>query len=119
MRKWSARPPTLPGERMRLLIINPPHPSIGSRIPREQLPPLGLLSIGGPLIDDGHDVELIDAEFGPMPLEDIVCAATAARPDLILLGHSGSTSIHPIVVDLTRKLRAAIPDTRVVYGGVF
>jgi hypothetical protein len=28
---------------MRILLINPPHPSIGSRIPREQLPPLGLL----------------------------------------------------------------------------
>jgi hypothetical protein len=25
---------------MRILIINPPHPAIGSRIPREQLPPL-------------------------------------------------------------------------------
>ena len=89
---------------MRLLIINPPHPAIGSRIPREQLPPLGLLSIGGPLIDDGHDVALIDAEFGPMPFGDIVRAATAARPDVILLGHSGSTSAHPIVAELTRVL---------------
>ena len=104
---------------MRLLIINPPHPSIGSRIPREQLPPLGLLSIGGPLIDDGHDVALIDAEFGPMPFGDIVRAAMAAEPDVILLGHSGSTSAHPIVADLTRMLHIAIPAARVVYGGVF
>jgi hypothetical protein len=35
---------------MRMLLINPPHPSIGSRIPREQLPPLGLLSVGGPCV---------------------------------------------------------------------
>ena len=54
---------------MKLLIINPPHPSIGSRIPQEHLPPLGLLSLGGPLIDAGHEVKLLDAEFGPMPLE--------------------------------------------------
>src|SRR5580704_14757925 len=57
---------------MRILIINPPHPSIGSRIPREQLPPLGLLLIGGPLIDAGHEVRLIDGEFGPMPFDAIV-----------------------------------------------
>ncbi len=35
---------------MRILILNPPPPAIGSRIPREQLPPLGLLSVGGPLL---------------------------------------------------------------------
>ena len=74
---------------MRILIINPPHPSIGSRIPREQLPPLGLLCIGGPLIDDGHEVKLIDAEFGPMPFADIVREALAYKPDALLLGHSG------------------------------
>ena len=31
---------------MRLLLLNPPHPAIGSRIPVEHLPPLGLLSLG-------------------------------------------------------------------------
>jgi anaerobic magnesium-protoporphyrin IX monomethyl ester cyclase len=62
---------------MRILIINPPHPAIGSRIPKEQLPPLGLLSSGGPLIDDGHEVKLLDAEFGPMPFEEIVRQAVA------------------------------------------
>jgi hypothetical protein len=29
---------------MRLLLLNPPHPAIGSRIPAEHLPPLGLLA---------------------------------------------------------------------------
>jgi hypothetical protein len=41
---------------MRILLINIPHPAIGSRIPGEQLPPLGLLCVGGPLINDGHEV---------------------------------------------------------------
>ena len=50
---------------MRILIVNPQHPSIGSRIPDDHLPPLGLLSIGGPLIDDGHQVSLFDGESGP------------------------------------------------------
>src|SRR5258707_13323119 len=118
MRKWSARPPTLPGERMRLLIINPPHPSIGSRIPREQLPPLGLLSIGGPLIDDGHDVDLIDAEFGPVPVRDIVAQALAHDPDAVLFGHSGSTSGHPVIAEVAQQIAAARPAIHIVYGGV-
>lgn len=49
---------------MRILLLNPPHTAIGSRVPYEHLPPLGLLAIGGPLLDDGHDVELLDAELG-------------------------------------------------------
>ena len=59
---------TLPGRAadlgfMRILLLNVPHPSIGSRIPDDHLPPLGLLSIGGPLIDDGHEVRLLDADL--------------------------------------------------------
>ena len=44
---------------MRFVLINPPHTAIGSRVPDDHLPPLGLLSIGGPLIDAGHRVRLL------------------------------------------------------------
>ncbi|TIN70333.1 MAG: magnesium-protoporphyrin IX monomethyl ester cyclase, partial [Mesorhizobium sp.] len=54
---------------MKIVLINPPHTAIGSRVPDDHLPPLGLLAIGGPLIDAGHQVRLVDAEFGPMPLD--------------------------------------------------
>jgi anaerobic magnesium-protoporphyrin IX monomethyl ester cyclase len=37
----------------RILIVNPPHWAVGSRLAGEHLPPLGLLSIAGPLIDAG------------------------------------------------------------------
>jgi anaerobic magnesium-protoporphyrin IX monomethyl ester cyclase len=104
---------------MRVLPINPPHPAIGSRIPREQLPPLGLLCIGGALIDAGHDVALLDAEFGPMSFSEIVEKTVEFRPDALLFGHSGSTSGHPVVAALTRKLRDALPSAWIVYGGVF
>jgi anaerobic magnesium-protoporphyrin IX monomethyl ester cyclase len=103
---------------MRLLLINVPHPAIGSRIPREQLPPLGLLSIGGPLIDAGHKVKLIDGEFGPMHYEDIVAEAQAYAPDAVLFGHTGSTSGHPVIADVSRMVRAAMPNVLIVYGGV-
>src|ERR1700722_9106756 len=102
---------------MRVLIVNPPHPSIGSRIPDEHLPPLGLLSIGGPLIDAGHRVTLLDAEFGPLSTEDIVQRVREHDPDAVLLGHSGSTSGHPVVAEITRAVRAALPRVRILYGG--
>ncbi|MEN6578843.1 MAG: magnesium-protoporphyrin IX monomethyl ester anaerobic oxidative cyclase [Phycisphaerales bacterium] len=104
---------------MRVLLVNPPHPSIGSRIPHEHLPPLGLLSIGGPLIDAGHEVRLLDAEFGPLSVQEIVREAVTFVPQAVLLGHSGSTSGHPSVVRITRALREALPVVRIVYGGVF
>src|SRR5438067_8613319 len=102
---------------MRILIVNPPHLAIGSRIPKEQLPPLGLLAIGGPLIDAGHDVVLLDAEIGPLPHDEIVRRVVQHRPEALLVGHSGSTSAHPIVVELTGRIRAELPALVVVYGG--
>lgn len=104
---------------MRLLIINPPHPAIGSRIPDDHLPPLGLLAIGGPLIDDGHDVALLDCEFGPLPMNEITRRIRQHKPDMILLGHSGSTSAHPIASEIARRAKDALPGLTVIYGGVF
>jgi anaerobic magnesium-protoporphyrin IX monomethyl ester cyclase len=104
---------------MRILIINPPHPSIGSRIPREHLPPLGLLSLGGPLLDAGHEVKLVDGEFGPMSVEEMERRAVALGPEAVLMGHSGSTSGHPMAARLARALRSALPKAWIIYGGVF
>jgi anaerobic magnesium-protoporphyrin IX monomethyl ester cyclase len=104
---------------MRIVLINIPHPSIGSRIPDDHLPPLGLLSIGGPLIDDGHDVRLLDAEFGPMPLAEIVATAMVHRPDAVLFGHSGSTSGHPVIAEVASAIAALAPGLPIIYGGVF
>ena len=103
---------------MRILLINVPHPAIGSRIPKEQLPPLGLLSVGGPLLDDGHEVKLIDGEFGPMDLAEIVERAVAFAPDALLFGHSGSSSGHPVIAKTARVVRERLPHCTIVYGGV-
>ncbi len=104
---------------MRILLINPPHPSIGSRIPREHLPPLGLLSIGGPLIDARHTVQLLDAALGPMSTKTIVEEVEAYAPQVILIGHSGSTSAHPTIIDVTRLIKREMPGIKIIYGGVF
>lgn len=104
---------------MKILIVNPPHTAIGSRIPDDHLPPLGLLSIAGPMIDDGHEVELLDAEFGPMSLEGIAARVAGSGCDLLLIGHSGSTSAHPTVCEIARRAKGNQPDLTIIYGGVF
>lgn len=107
---------TIPSQR--ILLINVPHPSIGSRIPNEHLPPLGLLCIGGPLIDAGHQVSLLDAELAPLSLAQIVEHACDQQPDRVLFGHSGSSTAHPIIVELSAMLKAALPSLTIIYGGV-
>jgi anaerobic magnesium-protoporphyrin IX monomethyl ester cyclase len=104
---------------MKVLLLNPPHPAIGSRIPQEHLPPLGLLALGGPLLDAGHLVRLLDAEFGPMTMDCIVSEIRRYDPDAVLLGHSGSTSGHPMASQIAKAVRAALPHAWTVYGGVF
>src|SRR6476620_632244 len=101
---WLCRVKYFVTQSMKIVLINPPHPSIGSRIPREHLPPLGLLALGGPLLDAGHQVKLMDAEFGPMSVDQIVSETMTYRPDAVLLGHSGSTSGHPSATAIMRAV---------------
>jgi anaerobic magnesium-protoporphyrin IX monomethyl ester cyclase len=103
---------------MRIVLINVPHPAIGSRIPDEHLPPLGLLSVGGPLIDDGHEVKLIDGEFEPMSINQMVSEAYEFAPDAVLFGHSGSSSGHPVIAATARAMKSDMPGCLIVYGGV-
>ncbi len=104
---------------MRLTLLHPPHTAIGSRVPKENLPPFGLLCLGGPLIDVGHDVCLVNADLGPVPFGEILARVRQSRPDAVLIGHSGSTSAHPTAVLLARHLKALMPGVTIVYGGVY
>ncbi len=103
---------------MKVVLINPPHTAIGSRIPDDHLPPLGLLCIGGPLLDAGFAVELLDADLDNLPLAQIVDNAARRQPDVVMLGHSGSSSAHATVVALCDALKQRLPQVITVYGGV-
>ncbi len=103
---------------MKITLLNPPHTAIGSRIPREHLPPLGLLSLGGPLLDDGFSVDLVDAELEPMALHEIVQCVHCIQPNVVMIGHSGSSSAHVTVVELCQALKQSMPNVTIVYGGV-
>lgn len=102
----------------KILIINPPHKSIGSRLANEHLPPLGLLSIAGPLIDSGYDVKLLDADYHNFPIEGIVSQVVDELPDFVLMGHSGSTSAQPVINRLAWLIKQEI-NCKIIVGGVF
>lgn len=104
---------------MKILIINPPHLAIGSRLANEHLPPLGLLSIAGPLIDAGHDVSLLDADYYNYKLETVTEIALRRKPGVILMGHSGSTSAQPIINALAKLIKQKLPGCTIIIGGVF
>lgn len=103
---------------MKICLLNPPHTAIGSRIPGEHLPPLGLLSIGGPLLDDGHEVQLIDADLHAYGIDQITPLLVQAAPEILMLGHSGSSSVHVTVLEICKQIKAFLPELTIVYGGV-
>jgi anaerobic magnesium-protoporphyrin IX monomethyl ester cyclase len=104
---------------MKILCVNPPNLSIGSRRAKEHLPPLGLLAVAGPLIDAGHEVKLLDADFDNMKPDRIAAEIIERNPDVILLGHSGSTSSQPFIEEITGLVRKTNPAIKTVVGGVF
>src|SRR4051794_15176160 len=82
-------PPTGTGvEIMKVLLIIPPYQTITSNVGVGHQVPLGLLMVGGPLLDAGHDVRLLDAECRRMSLEAIVREVRRDRPDVVMTGHA-------------------------------
>ncbi len=104
---------------MKILIINPPHQAIGSRVPKEHLPPLGLLSIAGPLIDAGHELKLLDADYSYLSFTQIVNQTAEYLPDTVLMGHSGSSSVQPVISKIANLLKLKLPEIKIIIGGVF
>jgi anaerobic magnesium-protoporphyrin IX monomethyl ester cyclase len=48
-----------------------------------------------------------------------VTPGRAHRPQVLEARTFGSTSAHPIAMDLTRRSRLLLPNVVIVYGGVF
>lgn len=103
---------------MHIALINAPLKStvcdysIGHQIP------LGLLMVGGPLLDAGFQVTLIDGA------RDYLSGAETARrvaemgADVVMISHVGSTQAHPCCMHTLRAIKAASPSVVTVYGGV-
>lgn len=104
---------------MRVLLVNPPYVSLTSAHGVGHQIPFGLLCIGGPLIDAGHHVELLDAERLRLTGRALAAAIAASRPDVVMTGHAGSTPAHQACLAVMAASRSAAPRAVTVYGGVF
>lgn len=104
---------------MKVLLINPPYQTLTSNFGVGHQVPLGLLMVGGGLIDDGHEVSLLDAEALRLGDREIVERVLAARPDVVMTGHAGSTPAHPVCMRMLRAIRRACPSAVTIYGGVY
>jgi anaerobic magnesium-protoporphyrin IX monomethyl ester cyclase len=103
----------------RIVLINPARHFIANEHGLGYLIPLGLVCIGGPLIDAGFTVRLIDHDLYGWPVERLIKELSDFKADYILLGHSGSTAAHKTALKTIRAIHWALPQIRVVYGGVY
>jgi anaerobic magnesium-protoporphyrin IX monomethyl ester cyclase len=104
---------------MRVLLINPPYHAISCTYGLGVQTPLGLLAVGGSLIDAGHVVRLLDSEIHNLTFAEIVEETRRFAPDVVFTGHGGSTPAHPTVVSLAHAIRQSLPPVRIIYGGVY
>ena len=104
---------------MNVLLVNPPYVSLTTAHGVGHQIPLGLLCVGGPLIDAGHRVVLLDAERRRLTGTALVRAIAAAAPDVVMTGHAGSTPAHPACLAVMAAARAACPAAVTVYGGPY
>ncbi len=104
---------------MNILLVNPPYISLTSAHGVGHQVPLGLLCIGGPLIDAGHTVRLLDAERQRLTGAALAQAIAAVQPDIVMTGHVGSTPAHPACLLVMAAAKDGLPGAVTVYGGPY
>ena len=103
----------------RIVLINPARHFIANEHGLGYLIPLGLVCIGGPLIDAGFTVKLIDHDLYGWPNRRLIKEVSDFHADYILLGHSGSTAAHKTAIKTIKAIHKELPHLHVVYGGVY
>ncbi|MBI1370640.1 MAG: radical SAM protein [Planctomycetes bacterium] len=104
---------------LRVLIVNPPYQTLTSNLGVGHQIPLGLLMVGGALLDAGHEVKLHDAEARRDSIASVAEQVRRWRADVVMTGHAGSTPAHPVCMAMLRAIRAAYPQAVNIYGGVY
>ncbi len=103
----------------RVLLINPARHFIANHHGVGYLTPLGLVYIGGPLIDAGFIVKLIDHDAYGWSFKKLIEEVGKFQPDYVLLGHSGSTAAHKTVIKTIHEIKSSYPNIKIIYGGVY
>ena len=81
-------------------------------------PPIGIMSLSSVLKREGHEVRPVRPGQPDTPNEAIVAEVGRWEPDLVGLSFLSTTS-YPYAKVLARALRAAHPNVRLAFGGVF
>ncbi|MCZ7584546.1 MAG: B12-binding domain-containing radical SAM protein [Deltaproteobacteria bacterium] len=100
---------------MKVLLINPPRMD-AHRMAKKVHPPLNLLYLATALKNEGHDVDVMDANAADMTPEQVVDAAAASAPGLI--GYPLFSDILHQTTLLIRATRRRLPETPIVLGGI-
>lgn len=103
----------------RVLLINPARHFIANQNGLGYLIPLGLVSLGGPLIDAGFTVKMIDHDAYGWSFKRLITETGNFQPDYVLLGHSGSTASHKTALRTIHEIKTVYPMVRIIYGGVY
>ena len=103
----------------KIILLNPARHFIANESGLGYLIPLGLILLGGPLIDAGHSVKLIDHDLNHWSYEKLMQEIAHFQADYVLLGHSGSTASHPVIVKTVQFIRKTFPNICIIYGGVY
>jgi anaerobic magnesium-protoporphyrin IX monomethyl ester cyclase len=102
---------------MRIVLINPNYRAASIHGMGPQVP-LGLLSVGGPLIDCGHEVKLINAEIEQLSDRDIVNRVKRFKSQIVMIGHSGSSPAHSTCLQTLSSIKKADSRIITIYGGI-
>ena len=103
----------------RVLLINPARHFIANQNGLGYLTPLGLVCIGGPLVDAGFAVKLIDHDAYGWSLKKLLKEVGEYQADYVLLGHSGSTASHKVAIETIQQIKRTFPMIKIIYGGVY
>jgi len=103
----------------KVLLINPARHFIANEHGLGYLTPLGLVCIGGPLLDAGYNVKLIDHDAYGWSFKRLISEVGKFEPNYVLLGHSGSTAAHKTALKTIHEIKTAYPHVKIIYGGVY
>ena len=81
-------------------------------------PPIGIMSLSSVLKRAGHECTMFDQANSETPNDVIVDAICQQKPDLVGLSFLSTTS-YPYAKILARQIRAAAPEVKLAFGGVF
>jgi len=79
------------------------------------LHPLGIMYIASSLLAAGHEARILDMKVEGLTVDDAVREVARVRPDV--LGITAMTYESVCMNDLARRVRAEMPEVRIVVGG--